>query len=226
MGQKIIVSIFMDNIHPKTVELHKLVLNKMNKTGARVVYAKTTAPHAETMDSIWKAPALKEFDSILFLDIDAVPLHPEFFRYMFDTAEMGYLVGNAQATNHINNGKHLFVAPSALCMSRKTFSLIGSPSAVPTVRGDVAEEYTWAAEEHEVECAYLKPVKWDRPVNRMAWEQDRSSTWKLPDGTEYAIGTTFQIEGHSMNSLVWHSFQSYHPGNQEATWKKMEEVLK
>lgn len=225
MGQKVIISIYMDNINPKTVELHKLVLNKMNQSGARVVYAKTTAPHAETMDSIWKAEALKDFESFLFLDIDAVPLTPRFFDVTFQKAEAGFIVGNAQSSNHINNGQHMFVAPSAVCLTRETYTKMGSPSAVPTNRGDVAEEWTWRAEENGIPALYYIPLSWDRPVTRMAWERDRSPTWKLPnqDQSEYAIGTTFGFKG---DPLVWHSFQSFHPGNQEKIWEKMNEALK
>lgn len=219
-SKQLIITIFMDNINPKTVELHRQAVAKLNP-GYPMVYSRTNLSHAVTMDTIWDAKELNQFESFLFLDIDAVPLSSDYFDVMFNGAEKGYLIGNAQSSNHINEGKHIFVAPSSLALLRETYAKkLGNPSAKPSNRGDVAEEYTWAAEENGVEVHLFKPVSWDKPVNRMAWETDRSPTWKLPDGTEYGVGTIFAWNN---TNLIWHCFQS--ASHQDLVWAKCEEII-
>lgn len=221
--KQLIVTIFMENINPKTVELHKQVVKKYNNV-ATSVYALTKQSHADTMDWVMKAPELVKFERIMFLDIDAVPLSENFFLEFFRVAGEGKLIGNAQSSNHINEGKHLFAAPSSLCLSRETFTRLGGPSARPSPRGDVAEEYTWRAEETGVEVVTTTPISQEAPVNRMAWEKDTRPSWFLPNGTPYGIGTTY-AERYTRAPLVWHCFQSFHPGNQERIWRKCEEVI-
>lgn len=222
--KQLVVSIFMENINPKTVDLHKKVQEKFNKVATHV-YALTKKSHAETMDYIMKAEELKKFERIMFLDIDAVPLTEDFFLYFFQVALEGKVIGNAQSSNHINDGRHLFAAPSSLALSRDTWNKIGSPSACPSARGDVAEEYTWRAEEMGVEVITTVPISQEAPVVRMAWEKDIRPSWYLPTGEAYGIGTTY-AERNTRVPLVWHCFQSFHPGNQERIWAKCEKVLK
>jgi hypothetical protein len=68
-------------------------------------------------------------------------------------------------------------------------------------------------------------------VKRFDWEQDKSATWKLADGyPEYGVGTTFGFGnktewGKTFWPTIWHSFQSFHPGHQEAFWDKCKSLL-
>lgn len=229
----LIVSIYMDNINPKTIDLHRAVMTKFS-AGYNHLYAKTKLGHGETMDALWNSEVVKKVDHLMFLDIDAIPLSKYTLPLMFDGAAAGALLGNVQRSNHLDNNQHMFVAPSAVCMSVATYNKIGRPSAVPTLRGDVGEEYTYAAEASGVRVKFFWPLRHDRPVARMDWEADRSLTWKLADGyPEYGVGTTFTHLDHPMLPsplvpklpLIWHSFQSFHPGNQELFWNKCEEVL-
>lgn len=224
-SEVLIVSIWMENINPKTLEAHKSVMDIMNNGQYMAVYAKTKLTHGQTMDQIWRNPALAGYKVIMFLDIDAIPLTKNTLKFIIDGALEGALVGNIQSSNHINEGKHVFVAPSCVAMSRETYNKLGKPTAEPIVnRGDVGEEYTWQASEKGIKITFLVPLLWDRPVNRMAWETDRSPTWKLPGGGEYGLGTTFGAP--FADSMVWHSFQSFHPGSQEAFWEKCAQVVK
>jgi hypothetical protein len=226
----VIISLYMDNINPKTVEAHRSVMATYN-AGFKNFYIKTPYDHGTTMDAVWQDSQLKDYEYILFLDIDAIPLNLMALEWVFDQAYRGRVAGNVQRSNHLNNGQHMFVAPSVVCMSRETYAKLGSPSARPTNRGDVGEEYTFAARAKGVDVELLWPIKYDRPVVRMAWEQDRSPTWKLADSyPEYGVGTTFGIVNDpkdiiSSISMFWHSFQSFHSNHQELFWKKCEEVL-
>lgn len=226
----------MDNINPKTIDMHRAVMTKFSN-GYNHLYAKTKLSHGETMDAIWNSELTKKVDHLMFLDIDAIPLNSFALPTFFDRAAAGVLIGNAQRSNHLENDQHMFAAPSAVCMSVETYNIIGRPSAIPNYRGDVGEQYTYAAEESKVDFNLLWPISYDRPVARMAWERDKSPTWKLADGYgEYGVGTIFGHRDDMVTGsppyaepvfpLIWHSFQSFHPGNQEAFWAKCEEVLK
>ncbi|MGH7744505.1 MAG: hypothetical protein ACREQ5_06745 [Candidatus Dormibacteria bacterium] len=229
----LVISIYMDNINPKTIIKHRAVMAKYNSQGFANLYALTTKTHGETMDLIWTLPELAKFHTIMFLDIDAVPLCDSALSTIFAYAGDSFLVGNAQSSNHINNGRHMFAAPSALCLSRAMFERMGKPSAVPTARGDVGEEYTYCAEEllGTTDNIFLfQPLKYDHPVNRMEWETDRAPTWKLANGKEYGVGTTFGYSNIYTDEdislpMIWHCFQSFHPGHQELFWTKCDDLL-
>lgn len=220
---KLILSVYMSNISPETVKFHNLVMNKLAPE-YDLMYAKTALSHAEALDQLWKSQELRSYDTFMFIDIDCVPLNSRSIGRYFDAAAQGAIVGNAQRTNHLENGQHMFAAPSAICLKREVWENIGSPSAVHTTRGDVAEEYTYAAEASGVPVKLLMPLSYDAPVFRMAWEKDTSPTWKLADGyPEYGIGTTFGFGPGE--PATWHCFQSFHQGQQERFWSKCAELL-
>lgn len=220
---KVVIATYMNNINMNTVLMHRAVMEKLAPQ-YEMLYAKTNLTHAQTIDQLWKSPELNVFDSFMFIDIDAVPLKTDTIFRFFEVAATGVLVGNAQRTNHLENGQHMFAAPSALCLTRETFEKLGSPSAVHTQRGDVAEEYTYKAEELGVAVKLLMPMKYDAPVFRMDWETTNEPTWKLADGfPEYGVGTTFGWDAET--PAIWHCFQSFHPGQQERFWSKCAELL-
>lgn len=232
-----IVSFFMNNIDMKTVGLQRSVVEKYNPNKIKHHSIKVDAPHGVAMDFFFALNGFKppkfgdvdvkqtmHHDVILVLDIDCIPLQDISIDYYLKQANDGKLIGNAQRSGHIENGQHVFAAPSAVALSTATYDKIGRPSANPTERSDVCEEYTWEAEKHGVPVDLLMPVRYDRSVYRFDWEKDRDPHWSLGDGKpNYGIGTTF---GHSeLGDLFWHSFQIFHPGNQEKFWEKCEEVL-
>ena len=91
-----------------------------------------------------------------------------------------------------------------------------------TSRGDVAEEYTYAAEANKIAVDFVPPVRYDRDVYRYDWEQDRRPYWTLENELpNYGLGTTYGND----NDLFWHNFQIRVEGQQEQFWKKCEELL-
>jgi len=231
-----IFSIIMDNIDPKTVELQRKVVTKFNKSNWGVHTIKTNSSHGKTMDWVFNAIAdskspLANVKVVVFLDIDAIPLSNSALDLLVEEARMGALIGNVQRSGHIENDQHLFVAPSVCAMSVDTYNLIGRPSAEPTARGDVAEEYTYAAEAAGIDVIFNSPLKYEHPVRRMQWETDRSPTWKLSDKKllsglqEYGVGTTFGYTGLEEVPLFYHNFQIFHPGHQQLFWDKCDKVL-
>lgn len=227
-----IASYFMPNIDQKTVELQKKVVEKFNPLKLQHLVIKGEIPHGMFMDYVWslngqpvstlKIEKQLDFDVVLFLDIDCLPVSANAIELYLTTALEGKLIGNAQRSGHIQNNNHLFAAPSALALSSASFDKIGRPSAMETSRGDVAEEYTYAAEANKIAVDFVPPVRYDRDVYRYDWEQDRRPYWTLENELpNYGLGTTYGND----NDLFWHNFQIRVEGQQEQFWKKCEELL-
>lgn len=233
-----IASFFMDNIDPKTVGLQKSVVEKYNKSKHHHYIMKVNMPHGVAIDYFWSVNGHRvdktfkpefeikqelDYDVILFLDIDAMPLHEDAIDYYIEEAAKGKVIGNAQRSNHINNNQHVFAAPSAIALSAETFNKIGRPSAYETARGDVAEEYTYAAESVGVPVDLVMPLRYDVAPQRYDWEKDQPPYWALADGMPvYGMGTTYGRDGKDM---FYHNFQIRMEGQQERFWAKCEEVL-
>ena len=142
------------------------------------------------------------YDMILMLDIDCIPLNTAAIEYMFTKANQGFIVGNIQRSNHIINDEHVFVAPSAFCISKETFKKLGNPSFDPTYRSDVGEEISFIAEEKNIPLEMFLPNHYEElPIekNKLPWNLKSS----MP---KYGIGTTFiNAAGEEM---FYHLFQS------------------
>ena len=232
-----IVSYYMPNINPKTVDLQKKVVEKFNITKLPHIVMKGEIPHGMFIDYCWalngvsvktidasKVQKQLDFDYVIILDIDCVPVSQNGFNYFLSKANEGKIVGNMQRSGHIKNGDHLFAAPSCTAISRENFIKIGSPSALETQRGDVLEEYTFEAEKVGVPVELIPPSKFDRPPFRYDWEEEKMPYWELKNGQpNYGLGTTYGNQ--EAGDLFWHNFQIRVPGQEEHFWKKCEDLL-
>lgn len=218
-----IVSIFMQNVPIEMAQKQNQVVKKFNKSGIKHLTFRSDAPPGNTMDAIIEMMS-ERHDAIMFLDIDAVPVHESALDYFFEQAYAGKVIGSAQRSNHIQNNQHIFCAPHNVTFTLETYRKCGNPSFSPNHRGDVAEELTFAAEERNIPVEILMPVRYDAPPIRMDWEpKDSPPYWDLADGMpKYGIGTTFGKDGVD---FYWHMYQSFYPGQSERFIKKCEELL-
>jgi hypothetical protein len=153
----------------------------------------------------------------LILDIDCIPLSKSAVKYTFERASSGYLIGNIQRSSYIENQNHLFVGSSCLCLNKYTFEKIGKPSAVPTKRGDICEEWTYLAEQHDV------PIEFYVPDNYEASPYG-AENWTLTNEYKpYGIGTTFT--NIMDNPMYYHLFESRTNLNVELFVKKSVSIL-
>ena len=142
----------------------------------------------------------KNYDTILILDIDCIPLSTHALEYVFDKAEDGLLIGNVQRSCHIENGEHLYVAPSCMCISKKTFDKYDGLKFAITSRGDIAEEYTYLSEDNDVKVEMFMPSSFVRnPRHGTIWDLGK-------DKLEYGIGTTFSSDDGE--EMFFHLFES------------------
>ena len=137
--------------------------------------------HGEWLDSILST---SQADVILFIDNDCVPIKKEaVIDSILWAASNHSFLGIAQASNHINNGTHIFAAPAFLAISTQAWRDLGEPSLKANSRGDVAEELSWRAEERGLTYRAWYPTHFSRPA--------QEGIWRLSNYGIYGIGTIF-----------------------------------
>jgi hypothetical protein len=224
MKNPCIISTFMNNIDRRMVEKQRDIVLKYNKSRIPHIPILTNTNPGHTLDILIPEMEKRGFDAIMFLDVDCVPLNDSAIDYFFEQAYAGKLIGDAQRSNHIENGQHVFCAPHNVTFTMDLYNKVGRPSFRENDRGDVAEELTFRAREANIPIEILMPLRYDAPPIRMDWEpKDAPPYWDLADGMpKYGIGTTYEKDGKEM---FWHMFQSFYPGQIERFIKKCEELL-
>lgn len=195
-------------IEDKIITLQNKVIDKYNKIfNCKYEYLRYKEPDGkmfpdQVIDYAFQKLFYEEnYETILMLDIDCVPLSTEALEYTFQQAEEGKLIGNVQRSNHIENNKHTYVAPSALCITRETFEKLGRPSFKTSNRGDIAEELTYLAEQKGIEIEKFMPKSYE------SLPFAGGKPWSLGDGEpEYGIGTTFINKNNK--EMFYHLFES------------------
>jgi hypothetical protein len=212
----LIVSPYMANIDTAILSHQKAVMDRLANQLIFVQYL-TNKPHGKTLDEIMnKAYGLK-YDTVMFMDIDAIPLSYDAIIKTLSMAHAGTIVGNIQRSNHIRNDEHVFVAPSFMGISPKVWHDLGRPSFAETTRGDVAEEVTYAAEAHNVPLHFYMPISFEAaPIEVPHW--NLKTGWPV-----YGCGTTF---GDQTTPVSYHAFQISHGRNVENFLAKCEAVLR
>jgi len=230
-----IFTFFMSNIDMKTVDYNRRVVEKFNPEKYPHHHIQTPLNHGASMDLVWKCngadvatfrgqqvPYKWDYEVVVFLDVDCLPLNEYALDHAIYLAGVEQkLVGNIQRSNHIQNNQHVFAAPSLCAVSKDTYVVMGAPSAIPTARGDVGEEYTYAAEKNKVNLHFFMPTKFDEAPAECP-------SWALKDGMPvYGRGTTFSdfMDGPGQEDYFWHQFQSFHAGQQEKFHAKCEQIL-
>lgn len=211
----IAISPYMANIDPRIVSAQRAVMDAV-APDLMFVQALTDKPHGVTVDHLLSDAYAKGYDTALLLDIDAIPLSAQAVDYTLYRASIGNLVGNIQRSNHINNGEHLFVAPSFMGIRLADWAAWGRPSFAETHRGDVAEEVTYAAESHGYPLQFYMPLRFDaKPAE--------CDAWKLREGMPvYGCQTTFGIGEFPVS---FHAFQIRYHRNVDGFLKQCEAVI-
>lgn len=196
------ITFYSENIDPRILEAQKKVFEKF---GLKVLQLKPTLWHGHggTIDG-W----LKEFsdsnETIIFWDIDCIPLNADIVNEAIAFADAGGIMGVAQKASHIPNSI-IYAGPAFLAFSMKTYKALGWPTFACTERSDCAGELTHKARENGVEVRLLYPSHVEKPM------------WELDGPIKFGKGTTFQ-------NSIYHAFYS-RKGNESMFLKKCEEIL-
>jgi hypothetical protein len=209
------------SIDKEVIRLQHEVIQKLNKTADFLPLCSQT--HGEEVihpDGVEYGfhQLFQEYDTVLLLDVDCIPLNQYALEYTFEQAESGKLIGNAQIGAHLQNPEHLYVAPSAFCLTRKMFEDFGRLTFKPDhYHADTCGFYTLEAEKRGVEVEFYMPTHFQRPP--------RNAVWDLGQGRgQYGIGTTYS--NHLGVNMFYHLFESRLNVYNCLFYDKCEELLK
>ena len=103
-------SMYWTNIDAAIPALQKQVFQHL---GFEIVQDEVTGvQHGDWMDKVLSE--LGEDDSVLFVDIDCIPLSRTPVVAAFKSAEAGQIYGSAQTANHMPDSQLIYAAPSFL----------------------------------------------------------------------------------------------------------------
>ena len=216
-----IFSYFNNVIDPEIAWHQKLVIEKLIKETdiqfRQLNYAEDITPDIALDYGVQELLYNQNFDIVLILDIDCIPLSRQALEYTFSQAEEDRLVGNIQRANHINNNEHLYVGPSCMCFSKIFYDSINRPSFEFTHRGDVGEEITYRTQEHNKRIEYYIPQKYEQLP-------EGGKSWKLNDTLpEFGVGTTYTNKFNE--EMFYHMFQSIYHVHNNLFYNKCIEVI-
>ena len=140
-------SYYQSNIDKRVIDVHQRIMRLFDDVEMTYIIGDKTTSHYEAMDKSMERESGE--NDVFWLDIDCIPLRLDAFEYMKRLSDEHPLVGNIQCSNHIENGRHLFVAPSFMYINENFVEAIKrvNVSAKPNEWGDVAESYTYLADE-------------------------------------------------------------------------------
>ena len=211
MKKRAIFTYSNHQIEDRITYLQKQVINKFNTNKlCKYEYLHYKKPDGEmTPDEVIQYGLEKlfyedKYHTILMLDIDCIPLSTQALEYIFDRAEQGVLIGNVQRSNHIDNNKHTYPAPSCIALTKDMYEKLGKPTWKPTNRGDIGEELCYVAEEKGIEVEMFMPSKYEELPH---WNTGERKPWDLGEkDPQFGIGTTFVDKNG--NEMFYHLFQS------------------
>jgi hypothetical protein len=198
-----VVSFYMDNIQIELVAAQRAVVEKFLPEGFTFLQILTAIGHPESLDNFIATSA---YDVIIFLDIDCVPINSVALLFLESEATRSKLIGCAQRANHIDNNQHVYVGPFCCALNRTLWNDLGRPSFLPTSRGDVGEELTFACEETGKPFELLWPSSVEEPL------------WQLSEDREFGFGTEY-------DGLFWHLFAGRRQSAKERFVRKCEKIL-
>jgi hypothetical protein len=219
--KRAILTYYNDNIDKNLLTYQQKVLDKFNTTADyHPLLCKQGIDqiiHYQALDYGVGQLFSEQYDSVLILDIDCIPLNSYALEYIFERAEQNVIIGNAQRSGHIENNEHLYIGSSCFCLNRQIYEDFGQMTFAPDhIKADTCEHYTYEAEKRGVEFEIFMPKSYIRQAIGCDWDLGKGRP-------KYGIGTTF------MNSLsvemFFHLFSSRDRVYNAYFYDKCEQVL-
>jgi hypothetical protein len=222
----VILTYYDDNIDTKIVEYQHRVVQKVTQN--RLAFRPLRSPfdyrvmgHGDMLNrAIFNLfyETTEQWDCVLILDIDCIPLSYEAIEFTLITAYNGNLVGNIQRANHLENNKHTYVAPSYMCFTKDYYEDVGCPTFNNTHKYDVGELMTVNAEKLNRPSVKFMPVHVEH-----IFTGEEAKYYRLADNMpNYGIGTTF---GHNGMPISYHLFAAAQNRFNHMFYKKCESIL-
>lgn len=185
----IVCSLYYPDMDPAVIGAQKHVLARfLRGTDFGFIHFKAT-DHGLGMTQLTRHLCEQYPDeSVLWLDIDCIPLSADALRAM---STKGF-AGCAQRANHIDNGGHVYVSPFCMHLPLSVYRDMGRPDFSATAKGDVGEMLTYIAEANDYQIELSWPTHCVKPM------------WKLTEDSMFGIGTTY-------SNGFYHNFHSRDP---------------
>jgi hypothetical protein len=201
-----IIAPYMENIPATVLEAQAAVVSlylRENDTFEQVLFENS---HGGELDNQMNRVELNE--SVLFLDIDCIPLRRAALGTADAVAQGGALYGLYGRCGSRGDPNLSYAHPAALALTGATYRNMGSPTFQPGPSWDVAGWVTHEARKHSVPIVFEYPVGFVSPA-----------PWTYDDKT--GLGTTY---GRKL-PMFFHQFMVRIGDNHEKFVKKCEEVL-
>lgn len=220
--KRAILTYYNDEIDKNLLMYQQKVLEKFNTTADYYpLFCKVGIEqiiHYQALDYGVAQLFHEEYDSVLILDIDCIPLNSYALEYTFEKAEQNILIGNAQRSGHIDNDEHLYIGSSCFCLSRKIYEDFEKMTFAPDhIQADTCEYYTYEAEKRGVELEIYMPKTYIRDAVGCSWDLGKGRG-------KFGIGTTFMNQKGV--EMFFHLFSSRDRVYNTYFYDKCEKVLK
>ena len=200
----VVISFYMRNISRSVVAAQRKSLKRFASEGLAIEQVLTSMSHSESIDCFLNDT---QYETVVILDVDCVPISEKSFAIMLSAAKAGKIIGAAQRDDRKCNGEHLYAAPFCIAFSMETFRKLGSPSFAETRRGDVGEELTYLAEDRNIPVELIWPSSCEKPM------------WPLRNGRMFGLYTAY-------GDLFLHAFQIRALRHQRKFVRKIAELLR
>ena len=173
--------------------------------GMSITQELTFHHHPSWLDS--KIKSLKNFDVLVFFDIDCIPLKPGLYEYILNQIEdNNSIIGIEQAANHLDPN-FVYAGAPCIAITKEAYQKMGSPSFMNNHRADTAGELTFAAKEHGVNVKFFNITS------------STTKQWKCGTDKYFGLGTVY-------DDWLYHQFQAAALISQMQFRNKVNEVIK
>jgi hypothetical protein len=141
------------NVSRELVQNQKKVFDLFNM---EITQELTSIHHPIWMQN--KVQSLKDFDILVFFDIDCIPLKPGLYEYILEQiGDNNSIIGIEQARNDADqNSNIIYAGPACLATSKIAYEKMGRPTYSDNHRADSGGELTFAAKESGVNVKFFE----------------------------------------------------------------------
>jgi len=185
-----IITFYNEKINPIVVDYQKKVFNHF-KYDINQINVSNWVSHGKSIDD-YLTTIEDPNEVIVLFDIDCIPLNKKIIGHAVKwVIKNDGVFGNSQLAPNLKepHNTFIYVAPSFMVFTMKTYERLGRPSFTTSDRSDCGGEITHNAIEKNVNIKLLYPTSVEIP------------TFKLKDNIWFGYGTNYE-------NNTYHSFES------------------
>jgi hypothetical protein len=203
-----IITFYNEKINNELVNYQKKVFDKLN-IKIEQIYVTNWVSHGQSIDDYLKLID-DENEVIVLFDIDCIPLNSTYISECVKWAQENIgILGNSQTGQGLKppHNEFVYVGPSYMVFSIKTYNMLGRPSFNENKRSDCGGELTRLCIDKNFKVNFLMPT------------DVKIKTFLLYNKIWYGYGTTYE-------NSIFHSFESRFKKKDKIFIDKCEEILR